>query len=157
MYLWICKRRLDVKVIFDNKNSVRGMKPYEVNTRIVYALRTCGLGHAGLEKSCMIMIIMNFNAISNKFRDFVKFIADLSMKNAADESQRGSSQIVDIGVTIDGRWQLRGYTSMNGVVVAMSVDSGKVLDIEVLSRFCKSFSSMGRIGGTLVKKKQHPT
>ena len=67
------------------------------------------------------------------------------MKNAADELQRDSSQIVDIGVTVDETWQRRGYTSMNGVVVAMSVDSGKVLDIEVLPRFCKSCSSMGRI------------
>ena len=58
---------------------------------------------------------------------------------------RGSSQIVDIWVTVDGRWQRRGYTLMNGVVVAVSVDMGKVLDIEVLSRFCKSCSSLGRI------------
>ena len=34
---------------------------------------------------------------------------------------------------------------MNGAVVAISVDNGKVLDIEVLFRFCKSCSSMGRI------------
>ena len=78
-------------VIVDNKNSVRGMKPYGVNTRIVYALCTRGLGHAGLEKCCMIMNIskpMTVDAISNKFRDSVKFIADLSMKNAADKLQR---------------------------------------------------------------------
>ena len=70
------------------------MKPYEVNTRIMYALRTCGLGHAGLEKFCMIMnipkpmTVVNFDAISNKVRDSVKVIADFSMKNAADELQR---------------------------------------------------------------------
>ena len=59
---------------------------------------------------------------------------------------RGLSQIVDIfGVTVDGTWQRRGYTSLNGVVVAMYVDSGKVLDIEVLSRFCKSCPNIGRI------------
>ena len=34
---------------------------------------------------------------------------------------------------------------MNGVVVAMFVESGKVLDVKVLSRFGKSCSSMGRI------------
>ena len=106
-----------------------------------------GLGHAGLEKNIpKPMTVVNFDAISNKVRDSVKVIADLSMKNAADELQRDSLQIVDIGVTVDGTWQRRGYTSMNDdVVVAMSVDSGKVLDIEVLSRFCKSCSSMGRI------------
>ena len=102
------------------------MKPYEVSTRIVYALCTCGLGHAELERFCMIMnipkpmTVVDFDAISNKVRDSVKVIADFSMKNDADELQRDSSQIVDIGVTVDGTWQRRGYTSMNGVVVAMS-------------------------------------
>ncbi|GFT97691.1 reverse transcriptase domain-containing protein [Trichonephila clavipes] len=32
------------------------------------------------------------------------------------------------------RWQRRGYTSMNGCVAAISVDTGKVLDIEVICR-----------------------
>ncbi|GFW39587.1 uncharacterized protein TNCV_3187581 [Trichonephila clavipes] len=33
-------------------------------------------------------------------------------------------------------WQRRGYTSMNGCVAAISVDTGKVLDIEVMSSYC---------------------
>ncbi|GFV69086.1 uncharacterized protein TNCV_2929151 [Trichonephila clavipes] len=37
---------------------------------------------------------------------------------------------------MDGTWQRRGYTSMNGCVAAISVDTGKVLDIEVMSSYC---------------------
>ncbi|GFV58845.1 uncharacterized protein TNCV_1260721 [Trichonephila clavipes] len=37
---------------------------------------------------------------------------------------------------VDGTWQRRGYTSMNGCVAAISVDTGKVLDIEVMSSYC---------------------
>ena len=55
------------------------------------------------------------------------------MNNVAAELKQGTQGIVDIGVTADGTWQRRGYTSMNGVVVAMSIDCGKILDIEPLS------------------------
>ena len=72
-----------------------------------------------------------------------KVVAEISMNNAATEL-KGSPSIVDIGVTVDGTWQRRGYTSMNGVVVDMSIDSGKILDIEPLSRYCKSCNTMSR-------------
>ena len=66
------------------------------------------------------------------------------MNNAAAELKKGSQGIVDIRVTVDGTWQRRGYTSMDGVVVAMSIDSGKILDIEPMSRYCKSCNIMSK-------------
>ena len=51
------------------------MKPFEVNARIVYALRTCGLGYAALEKLCCIMnmpkpmTVANFDKITTTIRD----------------------------------------------------------------------------------------
>ncbi|GFT94778.1 uncharacterized protein TNCV_2805601 [Trichonephila clavipes] len=47
-----------------------------------------------------------------------------------------SSDIAKCGISVDGTWQRRGYTSMNGCVAAISVDTGKVLDIEVMSSYC---------------------
>ena len=138
------------KTNVDDVNTSKGMKPFEVNTRMVYALRTCGLGHKGLEKMCCIMnmpkpmTITNFDKISNKVRDAAKDIAEVSMNASAAELCKGSPETTDIGVTVDGTWQRRGYSSMNGVVVAMSVVSGKVVDIEPLSRFCKACSTMTR-------------
>ena len=58
--------------------------------------------------------------------------------------KNGSQGIVNIGVTVGGTWQRRGYTAINGVVVAMSIDSGKILGIEPLSRYCKSCNTMSR-------------
>ena len=29
--------------------------------------------------------------------------------------------VADIGVSVDGTWQKRGYTSLNGVIVAISI------------------------------------
>ena len=138
------------KTNVDDVNTSKGMKPFEVNTRMVYALRTCGLGHKGLEKMCCIvnmpkpMTITNFDKISNKVRDAAKDIAEVSMNASAAELCKGSPETTDIGVAVDGTWQRRGYSSMNGVVVAMSVVSGKVVDIERLSRFCKACSTMTR-------------
>ena len=90
------------------------------------------------------MTITNFDKISNKVRDAAKDIAEVSMNASAAELCKGSPETTDIGVTVDGTWQRRGYSSMNGVVVAMSVVSGKVVDIEPLSRFCKACSTMTR-------------
>ena len=50
------------------------------------------------------MTVVNFDNISNKIRDFAKFIADLTMHNAANEMRKGSSHMVDVGLTADGTW-----------------------------------------------------
>ncbi|GIY99578.1 uncharacterized protein CEXT_71661 [Caerostris extrusa] len=36
----------------------------------------------------------------------------------------------------DGTWQRRGHTSLNGCVAVLSIDTGKVLDLEVMSSYC---------------------
>ena len=46
--------------------------------------------------------------------------------------------MTDIGVTVDGTWQKRGFSSLNGVVAVISITNGKVLDVESMSRHCKS-------------------
>ena len=44
----------------------------------------------------------------------------------------------DVGVSFDGSWQRRGYSSCNGVGTAISITTRKVLDCEILSRHCKN-------------------
>ena len=44
--------------------------------------------------------------------------------------------VTDITVTCDGTWVRRGFQSLYGVVVVASWDTGKVLDVEVLSKHC---------------------
>ena len=43
--------------------------------------------------------------------------------------------LVNCEVSVDGSWQKRGHSSLNGVVTAMS--DGKGLDVHVLSKHCK--------------------
>ena len=44
----------------------------------------------------------------------------------------------DIGVALDGTWQRRGFSSLDRIVAAIAVINGNVLDVEVMSRQCKS-------------------
>ncbi|GFW63501.1 uncharacterized protein TNCV_401671 [Trichonephila clavipes] len=39
-------------------------------------------------------------------------------------------------VAVDGTWQKRSYTSLNGVVTVTSIDTGKVIDVDILSKYC---------------------
>ncbi|GFV17806.1 uncharacterized protein TNCV_3075051 [Trichonephila clavipes] len=49
--------------------------------------------------------------------------------------------IVNCGVSVDGTWQRRGFSSLNGCVSAISVDTGKIIDFETLSQFCRKCNS----------------
>ncbi|GFW69269.1 hypothetical protein TNCV_486181 [Trichonephila clavipes] len=49
--------------------------------------------------------------------------------NAALSEIKGSNSFTKCGISIDGTWQRRGYSSLNGCVSAISVDTGKILDI----------------------------
>ncbi|GFU46824.1 uncharacterized protein TNCV_2496861 [Trichonephila clavipes] len=73
-----------------------------------------------------------------KLLKVIQEVAEESMIKAATETvekkQNLSSDIVKCGISVDGPWQRKGYTSMNGCVAAISVDTSKVLDIEVICR-----------------------
>ncbi|GFU26992.1 uncharacterized protein TNCV_1151571 [Trichonephila clavipes] len=63
-------------------------------------------------------------------------VAKVSMALAAAETLSFNNGNPNVPVAIDGTWQKRGHTSLNGVVTAVSVDTGKVIDAEILSRKC---------------------
>lgn len=66
----------------------------------------------------------------------VQQVAENSMKEAAQEAKKENDGCNNIAVAVDGTWQRRGFISLNGVVTATSVDTGKVMDVEVLSKYC---------------------
>ena len=115
----------------------------EVNVRIVMAFREVGIGYEGIADfaSCMNMhkpmTRSNYNKIiGNMHKAYVEVASD-SMKAASEElkSFEGKS---DVSVSFDGSWQKPGHASLNGIVSAISVSTGKVLDYEVKSKKCKS-------------------
>ena len=45
--------------------------------------------------------------------------------------------ILKIGVSGDGTWQRRGYFSAYGVITVLSIVTGKVPDVEIMSKECR--------------------
>lgn len=114
---------------------------YETNLRFVYAMRCIGIGLAGSQTFCALM---NLPPPPSKFVTHYKLlkvvlevVAKDSMKEAAIEAVKESNDNNEIAAAFDGTWQKRGYTSLNCVVTVTSFDTGKVLDVEVLSKYCQ--------------------
>ncbi|GFV50872.1 hypothetical protein TNCV_3921651 [Trichonephila clavipes] len=65
-------------------------------------------------------------------------LADDSRKNAAKEevSASGSNEICVSG---DGTWKTRGHTSRIGMCSVIGDVTGKVIDVAVLSSYCKEW------------------
>ncbi|GFU56082.1 uncharacterized protein TNCV_3405441 [Trichonephila clavipes] len=75
-------------------------------------------------------------------------ISELSMQKAASELlvlHPTKNKIVECGISVDGTWQRRGYSSMNGCVAALSVDTGKVVDIEIMSSYCPTCRKISKM------------
>ena len=80
--------------------------------------------------------------VNKIYRDSAKEVADKIMKEPALELRSNNNSndelfIADTGVSVDGTWQKRGLTSLNGVVAAISKDTGRILDVEVMTRYCQ--------------------
>ncbi|GFX14770.1 uncharacterized protein TNCV_1485131 [Trichonephila clavipes] len=95
-------------------------------------MRQIGKGFAGAFKLCSTLNLprLTKTAFKNqeaKLLKVVQEVAEESMIKAATEivekKQNLSSDIVKCGISVDGTWQRRGYTSMNGCVAAISVDT----------------------------------
>ena len=108
-------------------------------------MRCIGKGYAGAKKLCSVLNILtmptrkNYDKLNKSIKSAVFDEAQESMKRAGLEvkSLMGNNN-TDCGVSVDGSWQKRGYVSLNGCVSVISMDSGKVLDVEQMSRYCKS-------------------
>ena len=68
------------------------------------------------------------------------------MKDAAQEIHNSKTKecdnIVETAVSCNGTWQRRGYASMYGCVAVISMENGKVLDVEPWSKVgkvCKNY------------------
>ncbi|GFU23453.1 uncharacterized protein TNCV_113781 [Trichonephila clavipes] len=62
------------------------------------------------------------------------------------------NKIVECGISVDGTWQRRGYSSMNGCFAALSVDTGKVVDIEIMSSYCPTCRKISKCLEALSRK-----
>ena len=111
---------------------------------------------SGLEKFCSVMNLpkpmtrCNYDKLSNLLRDAVKSVAETIMKDAA-QTIRANINVndddiqVDTGVSVDGSWQRRGFSSLNGVVTVISIENGKILDTETICKLCKACNAKEKL------------
>ena len=131
------------------ENRSRGMKTMEINVRAVYDFRSIGVGHTPLTKLCGILnmpppMTQNaYNGLSYSIKVAFKQVAEKSMSDVAASSLlfAGTEQTAN-GVSVDGKWQRKGFSSTLGVVAAISIDNGRVLDVVILSKSYKGCTSM---------------
>lgn len=126
--------------------NTRGQKPFDINARAIIAFREIGKGHAAMEQ---LFGLMNFLPIMGK-DSFQQMNGDIGasysrvakqcMLEAANELHADpvneNDLLVDVGVSCDGTWQKRGFSSLLGAATVISMDIGKCIDYAVLSKKC---------------------
>ena len=129
-------------------SSKQHLKSFDINRRVVYAMRSIGQGYSSIVKFTALinmpspMTEKNYQKTVKKVTSVVVKVAKETMKEAATEEalKKGSNGngVTDIAVSCDGTWQRRGFASLNGVFTTIALDNGKVIDCEVMSRYCKA-------------------
>lgn len=119
---------------------------YEVNRRMVYSMRSIGCGRAGAKRFCGLMNMPSppqacpYSAHNKALLRSAKAVCEKTMQDAAKEihdlKEIPPNEIVDCAVSCDGTWQRRGFSSLNGCVAIVSMDTGNILDVEPLSKNC---------------------
>ncbi|GFY35752.1 uncharacterized protein TNCV_4841281 [Trichonephila clavipes] len=66
-----------------------------------------------------------FSPYGKRILNAAKLVYEDSIQNAAKEAICENEGNKNIAVAVDGTWQKRGYTSLNGVVTVTSIDTGK--------------------------------
>ena len=82
--------------------------------------------------SCYPIFIQQKIATESCERSCTETMSDAA-KEIIELKGTDADEIVDCGVFCDGTWQRRGYQSLNRSVTAISMDTGKVVDVEPLS------------------------
>ena len=108
-----------------------------MNVRAIYGCIQAGAGHEHLKKLCCYlnmtepMLSNKYQNISRKLREYAKCIKEKSMSMAASKLRRAD-------VTVGGIWQRKSFTSLNGVITAISIDSRKSLTLQLYQKFEKA-------------------
>ena len=142
----------------ERKDCTPGPQSFDFNIRMVFAFREIGKGYRSMTTFGTFMNMpppmqnQTFNRINSMLHEAYESVAEDSMKEASREVHNLSqqtSEVKDCQVSVDGTWQKRGYSSLNGVVTVISSKVGKCLDVATLSKYCKSCQHWS-------KKKDHP-
>ncbi|XP_029177754.1 uncharacterized protein LOC114945652 [Nylanderia fulva] len=120
---------------------------FEINRRMIFAMRLLGIGLHGIEKFCAFMDLPRpifhsfYDKLTRTILHATETVAKKSMLMAAQEEKALSlekGQTDGLTVSGDGSWRKRGFSSLFGLVTLIGWFSGKVIDIVVKSKYCKT-------------------
>ena len=127
---------------------------FDVNRTFICAMRSVGCGSLLGQRFCGIMNMPSpprvtpYSSHNKLLRKAVKDVCSEIMADTAKEVHdlkgKGSDDIIDCGISCDGTWELSGFLSLNGCVTAISMNAGKVLDIETFNEVCKAWFPLNR-------------
>ena len=122
----------------------------EINARAVYGIRSIGIGFSLLSKLCGFlnmpppMTQTSCNNMSNIIKAASKSVAEKSISDPAACLRKGE-KTADIGVSVDGTWQQKGFSSTLVVVLPYRLIQERLLmfpsfqraaqDVPVCQRF----------------------
>ena len=122
----------------------------EINVRAVYGFRSIGVSDTPLTKLCGFLN-MPLPMTKNAY-DGLSYSIKVSSKQAREKIMsdvavklRGTKETADIGVSVNGTWKRKGFSSTFSVATAISIDSGKVLEVGNISKSCKDCTSMKKL------------
>ncbi|KAJ8892093.1 hypothetical protein PR048_004671 [Dryococelus australis] len=137
----ICTHWKSRKKFATSKQCINNL--YEANFRLFYAMRAIG---KGLSASETFYALMNLPPPSTRIQKYseiivnaVESVASSSIKAAAKEAVELNEGCNDVPIAFDGTWQKRGHTSKILVATHTSVNTGKIIDFEALTKHCYCF------------------
>ena len=136
--------------------------PYEhsktLNSRFILAGKMCGRGSAGLETICGVIGLpppVGPKSYSIHNNILHKLVLDVLMESSRVASAQlhklqgaDPNDIIDVTVTCDGTWSHRGFVAPYGVVAVIVWKTDQVLDVTVLSKFCRDCKEAERTMGS---------
>lgn len=121
---------------------------YEINRRIVFAMRLLGVAREGINIFCGVMNLGSglskhaYERIIEHVHTSVKKLFDVTCKNAIEDEKRENEAkekpLLNFTVSGDGSWKKRGFSSLYGVTTLIAYYSGKVIDLVVKSSYCQA-------------------
>ena len=136
-------------------------KGFEINRASVLGFRAIGRGHAGASKTLSFLGLKPidkhyWSENAKKIEAEAKNLLENELNRAAFEVKERTfaldlldctreqlgEVVVDCGVTIDASWCSRGWSATDAVIAAISVDTGKVVDVVHMSSSCTECKKM---------------
>lgn len=121
-------------------------KSFEINRRLVFAMRLLGVGLQGINLFCGIMDLghglatKTYYACLDNAWTAAKSSCDVILKRAVENEKafniEKGNEPSHLSVSGDGTWSRRGFSSLFGAVTLIGKYSNKVVDLIVKSKFC---------------------